>query len=138
MDLLHKDTNVTSSKLDTLTDEANLLELSVQDLIQQVHLIKNANIKGKKPEHWRKTASFKLTLELILFNRETTVSSAYCFIFILIHLFSSWSCHLKLQCWVTFLDFTVRCVRIIKIQLVYQCVRYMYCIIIIYCTLEKG
>lgn len=77
LNLLHKDANVTRSTLDTLTDEAKMLELSVQDLIQQVHLIKNSNIQGEKPDCWRKTTRFKLT-ELILFNRET-----YCSTFIL-------------------------------------------------------
>uniref|UniRef100_A0A7N6BG52 Laminin, beta 1b n=1 Tax=Anabas testudineus TaxID=64144 RepID=A0A7N6BG52_ANATE len=43
-ELMHQITS--SSKLDALTDEANKLELSVQALIQQVHLIKNSNIQG--------------------------------------------------------------------------------------------
>uniref|UniRef100_A0A7N5ZVU5 Laminin, beta 1b n=1 Tax=Anabas testudineus TaxID=64144 RepID=A0A7N5ZVU5_ANATE len=46
LEILHKDANSSSSKLDALTDEANKLELSVQALIQQVHLIKNSNIQG--------------------------------------------------------------------------------------------
>ncbi|KAK2859145.1 hypothetical protein Q5P01_003765 [Channa striata] len=46
LELLHKDTNVTGASLDSLTDEAEQLELRVQELIGQVENIKNANIKG--------------------------------------------------------------------------------------------
>lgn len=56
MDLYHSDASVTSSKLDTLVNETNQLELRVADLIQQVHDLKNANIQGEKPNYWRETA----------------------------------------------------------------------------------
>lgn len=56
LEILHKDANSSSSKLDALTDEANKLELSVQALIQQVHLIKNSNIQGETSDYWSETA----------------------------------------------------------------------------------
>ncbi|XP_078098903.1 laminin subunit beta-1b [Sander vitreus] len=46
LNVLHSDANATDADLDALTAEANQLELSVQDLRQQVHKAKNANIQG--------------------------------------------------------------------------------------------
>ncbi|XP_034719673.1 laminin subunit beta-1b [Etheostoma cragini] len=46
LNILHSDANATDANLDALTAEANQLELSVQDLRQQVHKAKNANIQG--------------------------------------------------------------------------------------------
>lgn len=51
LETLRTDANGASSALDTLSEEANKLELSVQDLIRQVHLIKNANVQGEKPDY---------------------------------------------------------------------------------------
>lgn len=42
------DKNLTETDLDALTAEANKLEQHVQELRQQVHNIKNANIHGEK------------------------------------------------------------------------------------------
>uniref|UniRef100_A0A8C9XZY6 Laminin subunit beta-1 n=1 Tax=Sander lucioperca TaxID=283035 RepID=A0A8C9XZY6_SANLU len=46
LNVLHSDANATDADLDALTAEANQLELSVQDLRQQVHKAKDANIQG--------------------------------------------------------------------------------------------
>ncbi|XP_070784749.1 laminin subunit beta-1b [Enoplosus armatus] len=46
LNLLHSDANATDANLDALTDEANQLELSVQELRQEVYNAKNANIQG--------------------------------------------------------------------------------------------
>ncbi len=48
LNLLHTDANATDANLDALTDEANQLEQSVQELRQQVYNAKNANIRGEK------------------------------------------------------------------------------------------
>lgn len=49
MDLLHDDANATNAHLNSLTDEVNQLELSIQELRQQVYNAKNANIQGETP-----------------------------------------------------------------------------------------
>lgn len=48
MNLLLDDANSTHVNLSALTDEAKQLELSVQELRQQVYNAKNANIQGEK------------------------------------------------------------------------------------------
>lgn len=48
MNFLHGDINMTDTRLDELTDEANKLEQNVQELKQQVHDAKNSNIYGEK------------------------------------------------------------------------------------------
>lgn len=48
--LLHSDTNTTDVDLDTLTDEVIQLEVSVEQLRQQVYDAKNANIEGERPD----------------------------------------------------------------------------------------
>lgn len=58
LNLLHSDANATDANLDTLTVEANELELRVQELRQQVYDAKNANIQGEKPDCRRDTAHF--------------------------------------------------------------------------------
>lgn len=50
LNLLHSDTNATAANLDSLTDEVNQIELSIQELRQQVYNFKNSNIQGEKPD----------------------------------------------------------------------------------------
>lgn len=50
LNLLHSDTNATGANLDSLTDEVNQIELSIQELRQQVYNAKNSNIQGEKPD----------------------------------------------------------------------------------------
>lgn len=59
MNLLHSDANATDANLDSLTDEVNQLELSIQELRQQVYNAKNANIQGENPDCSRETVFFK-------------------------------------------------------------------------------
>lgn len=47
LDLLHDDANATTAHLNSLTDEVNQLERSIQELRQQVYNAKNANIQGE-------------------------------------------------------------------------------------------
>lgn len=47
VNLLQTDANATDANLDALTDEANQLERSVQQLRKQVSDAKNANIQGE-------------------------------------------------------------------------------------------
>lgn len=49
LDLLHDDSNATTAHLNSLTDEVNQLESSIQELRQQVYNAKNANIQGETP-----------------------------------------------------------------------------------------
>lgn len=49
LDLLHDDANATFAQLNSLTDEVNQLERSIQELRQQVYNAKNANIQGETP-----------------------------------------------------------------------------------------
>lgn len=49
LNLLHSDANATDANLDSLMAEANQLELSVQEMRQQVYNAKNTNIQGEKP-----------------------------------------------------------------------------------------
>ncbi|KAK5849033.1 hypothetical protein PBY51_008708 [Eleginops maclovinus] len=46
LNLLHSVANATDANLDALTEDANQMELSIQELRQQVYNAKNANIQG--------------------------------------------------------------------------------------------
>lgn len=72
LNLLHSDANATDANLVSLTDEVNQLELSIQELRQQVYIAKNTNIQGENPDCSRETVCFFKPLT----NRETSVSSA--------------------------------------------------------------
>ena len=58
MNLLHSDSNSTDVNLDALTEEANQLELSVQELRQQVYDAKNANLQGEESNCATETTCF--------------------------------------------------------------------------------
>lgn len=55
LNLIHSDANATSANLDALMDEARQLELSVQELRQEVYNAKNANIQGEEQDCRRGT-----------------------------------------------------------------------------------